>query len=82
MMIGYDGHRGTINYLAISPKYQRSGYGVLIMERVEAFLIGIGCPKVNLCVRKENITVLDFYADIGYRVDDVHVLGKRLMSDD
>ena len=82
VMIGYDGHRGTINYLAIAPAFQRSGIGAELMRRAEAFLIGIGCPKVSFCVRKDNHAVLAFYDGLGYAADDVHFLGKRLIPDE
>ena len=82
VMIGYDGHRGTINYLAIAPEFQRSGLGAELMRRAEAFLIEIGCPKVSFCVRKDNLSVLAFYDRLGYAADDVHFLGKRLIPDD
>ena len=82
VMIGYDGHRGTINYLASAPAFQRSGLGAELMRRAEAFLIEIGCPKVSFCVRKDNLSVLAFYDRLGYAADDVHFLGKRLIPDD
>ncbi|MDA9930935.1 GNAT family acetyltransferase [Alphaproteobacteria bacterium] len=82
IMIGYDGHRGSINYLAVSPKHQRDGFGALIMARAEEFLVEIGCPKVSFCVRKDNLSVLSFYDGLGYNIDDVHLLGKRLIPDD
>ena len=82
VMIGYDGHRGTINYLAIAPELQRSGIGAELMRRAEAFLINIGCPKMSFCVRKDNHAVLAFYDRLGYVADDVHFLGKRLIPDE
>lgn len=82
VMIGYDGHRGSINYLAIAPQLQRSGLGAELMRRAEAYLIAIGCPKVSFCVRKDNHSVLAFYDALGYGVDDIHFLGKRLIADD
>ena len=82
VMIGYDGHRGTINYLSIAPELQRSGIGAELMRRAEVFLIDIGCPKVSFCVRKDNHAVLAFYDRLGYAADDVHFLGKRLIPDE
>ena len=82
VMIGYDGHRGSINYLAITPRLQRSGVGAELMRRAEAFLIELGCPKVSFCVRKDNDSVLSFYDALGYDIDDIHFLGKRLIPDD
>ena len=81
IMIGYDGHRGSINYLAIAPEHQRSGLGAELMRRAEAHLIERGCPKVRFCVQKNNEAVLAFYRQLGYEIDDVHFLGKRLISD-
>ena len=81
-MIGYDSHRGTINYLAIAPAFQRSGVGAEMMRRAEAFLVEIGCPKVSLYVRQENRAVLSFYHRLGYASDDVLFLGKRLIRDE
>lgn len=82
VMVGYDGHRGSINYLAVAPAYQRTGIGVRLMQQAEAFLVELGCPKVSFCVRKDNAAVLAFYDGLGYAVDDVHFLGKRLIPDD
>ena len=81
IMIGYDGHRGSINYLAIAPEHQRSGLGAKLMHRAEAYLIERKCPQVSFCVRKNNEAVLAFYRQLGYEIDDIHFLGKRLISD-
>lgn len=81
VMVGYDGHRGSINYLAVAPVFQRTGVGARLMQQAEAFLVALGCPKVSFCVRKDNADVLAFYDGLGYAVDDVHFLGKRLIPD-
>jgi ribosomal protein S18 acetylase RimI-like enzyme len=82
VMIGYDGHRGSINYLAVAAAWQRTGIGARLMRQAEAFLLDKGCPKVNLCIRKDNEAVCAFYNQLGYAVDDVHLFGKRLIPDD
>ena len=82
IMVGYDGHRGSVNYLAIDPDFATRGLGRLLMDRAEVLLRELGCPKINLCVRKDNHQVLAFYDELGYAVDDAHVLGKRLISDE
>ena len=81
VMVGYDGHRGSVNYLAVAPDFQRTGVGARLMQQAEAFLVALGCPKVSFCVRKDNADVLAFYDGLGYAVDDVHFLGKRLIPD-
>ncbi|WP_145116102.1 GNAT family acetyltransferase [Gimesia panareensis] len=81
VMGGYEGHRGWINYLAVSPAHQRKGLGRAIMEQVEQRIRARGCPKINLQVRATNKAVIAFYESLGYNVDQVVGLGKRLESD-
>ncbi len=80
-MVGYEGHRGWVNYLAVAPECQRRGYGRQMMADAERLLLAEGCPKVNLQVRTSNAAVVAFYRAIGYAVDDVVSLGKRLVPD-
>ncbi|MHC5770518.1 MAG: GNAT family acetyltransferase [Nostoc sp.] len=82
VMAGYEGHRGWINYLAVAPQYQRQGIGKLMMLEAEQLLVEVGCPKINLQVRTTNSEVIKFYQHLGYVVDDVISLGKRLESDE
>ena len=81
-MVGYDGHRGSIFYLAVAPEFQRLGYGETLMKEAERVLISLGCPKLNIVVRSTNEKVLEFYSKLGYPVDDVVSLGKRLIVDE
>ena len=80
-MAGYDGHRGSIYYLGVDPEYQKSGYGRQLMENAEALLRERGCPKINLLVRTSNREVIEFYERLGFNVDEVVSLGKRLIPD-
>ncbi len=80
-MAGYEGHRGWINYLAVSPQHRRKGIGRRIMEDAEKRLKSAGCPKINLQVRETNREVILFYARIGYTKDPVVSMGKRLTHD-
>lgn len=77
-MVGYEGHRGWINYLAVARQYQRKGYATQIMQEAERILRKAGCPKINLQIRTSNAEVIAFYKAIGYRIDDVVSMGKRL----
>ncbi len=81
VMVGYEGHRGWINYLAIDPGYRKSGFGRLLMEEAETQLRALGCPKINLQIRSSNADVIEFYKRIGYSIDDVVSMGKRLEQD-
>ena len=80
-MVGFDGHRGWVYYLAVDPALQGQGYGRMLMARAEALLIERGCPKINLLVREGNDAVLAFYDELGYKRDAAISLGKRLIPD-
>lgn len=81
VMAGYEGHRGWINYVAVAPTHRRQGLARMMMERVEDALTARGCPKINLQVRATNEAALGFYRRMGYDVDAVVSLGKRLIPD-
>lgn len=80
-MIGYDGHRGWINYLAVAPAQRRKGYARQLMHHAEEVLKAAGCPKVNLQIRSTNQAVRSFYEKLGYATDPVISMGKRLIPD-
>ena len=81
VMVGYDGHRGSVYYLSVHPDYQKKSLGRLLMKHSEDYLLTLGCPKLNLMVRTSNIPVIEFYSRLGYEKDKVVVLGKRLITD-
>jgi len=81
VMAGYEGHRGWINYLAVLPEHRRAGLGRAMMAAAEGRLKTLGCPKVNLQVRRDNPEVIAFYARLGYLEDAVVSMGKRLEHD-
>ena len=81
IMIGYEGHRGWINYLAVEPSLRRQGIGRRLMEEAEMLLQKAGCPKINLQIRSTNSEAAGFYVSLGYVRDDVISLGKRIDPD-
>ncbi|MFF2387221.1 GNAT family acetyltransferase [Agromyces sp. NPDC058104] len=80
-MVGYEGHRGWVNYLAVADPARGTGLGRLLMDEAERLLFERGCPKLNLQVRTSNTEVIAFYQRLGYAVDDAVSLGKRLIED-
>jgi ribosomal protein S18 acetylase RimI-like enzyme len=82
VMAGYDGHRGWLNYLAVDPAQRRRGHARAIVAEAERRLRAAGCPKINLQVRTSNHRAIEFYRKLGYSVDEVSSLGKRLEHDD
>jgi ribosomal protein S18 acetylase RimI-like enzyme len=81
VMAGYEGHRGWINYLAVSPDRRGAGIGRTLMAEAERLLAERGCPKVSLLVREGNDAALGFYAALGFSRDAAIPLGKRLVED-
>ena len=82
VMAGFDGHRGWVNYLAVSEKCRRRGLGRMLMQHVENRLKDVGCPKLNIQVRSSNAAVVTFYERLGYAQDQTVSLGKRLIADE
>lgn len=80
-MAGYGGHRGEVYYVAVHPALSGKGVARTLMSQVETALAALGCPKVNVMVRRSNIEAAGFYEAIGYSEDDVAVYGKRLKTD-
>jgi ribosomal protein S18 acetylase RimI-like enzyme len=82
VMAGYDGHRGWVNYLAVDIGQRRRGIGTALMRDAERRLRLVGCPKLNLQIRRENTDVQAFYAALGFSEDQAVSMGKRLEKDD
>ena len=80
-MGGYDGHRGSVYYLAASVDHAGKGYGAALLAELEDRLVALGCPKINLLVRTENDGVAAYYDRLGYERHDSLSFGKRLIPD-
>jgi ribosomal protein S18 acetylase RimI-like enzyme len=65
-MVGHDGHRGWVYYVAADPALRGKGYGRAIMSAAENWLRAAGIAKLQLLVRRENAGVAAFYQSIGY----------------
>ena len=77
-MVGHDGHRGWVYYLAVQPALQGRGLGRLLMSACETWLRDRDIPKVQLMVRQDNAAALGFYPALGYELMEVAVWGRRL----
>jgi ribosomal protein S18 acetylase RimI-like enzyme len=78
VMVGHDGHRGWVYYLAVDESQRGIGLGREMMTAAEHWLRDQGAVKVQLMVRLTNETVLGFYDHIGYEDADVQVRSKWL----
>ncbi len=77
-MVGQDGHRGWVYYLAVSAGRRRQGLGSVLLRAAEEWLRARGIPKVQLMVRTGNESVVAFYTALGYADAQVTVLGRIL----
>lgn len=80
-MVGYEGHRGWINFLAVAPERQGDGIGQALMTEAERILREVGCAKINLQVRATNRKVVAFYERLGFASEELLSMGKRLVKD-
>ncbi|NIH15740.1 GNAT family acetyltransferase [Serratia symbiotica] len=78
---GYDGHRGSAYYLCVHPDYRGRGIANALISRLEKKLIARGCPKIQLMVSEDNDSVVDMYEKLGYKLQGIVSLGKRLIED-
>ncbi|WP_082472850.1 GNAT family acetyltransferase [Sphingomonas sp. Leaf357] len=81
VMVGFDGHRGWVYYLAVGPDSRRGGLGRALMAAAEEWLRGQGAPKIQLMVRDDNAAALDFYAALGLERQNVVTLGRFLKDE-
>lgn len=80
IVAGFDGVRGWVHRLAVSPDQRRKGHASKLMQRAEESLKQMGCPKLNLQVRASNLETLGFYEALGYSVEERVSLGKALTT--
>ena len=77
-MVGHDGHRGWVYYLAVSPDARGGGHGRAMMRACEAWVRARGVSKLNIMIRAENADARGFYSALGYGHDDVIVMSRRV----
>ncbi len=78
VMVGDDGHRGWVYYLGVLPDGRRQGLGRRLMAAAEKWLRERDAPKIQLMVRDDNEQAIGFYKALGYDVQPVVTIGRRL----
>src|SRR5258706_13621762 len=78
IMAGSDWHRGWLYAVAVLNSHQRCGIGTALVRAAEDRLRSIGCSKINLQVRTLNSTVVEFYKQLGYMIEERMSMGKRV----
>lgn len=80
IMAGYDGHRGWIYSVAVSPSHRRQGIGSQLVSRAERALTAKGCVKINLQIIASNESVSAFYSSLGFSVEKRISMGKPIVQ--
>jgi ribosomal protein S18 acetylase RimI-like enzyme len=70
VMLGSDGHRGWLYYLAVAPDLQRRGFGRQAVQAAESWLAQRGVGKVMLMLRPGNAAIIDFYRSLDYEIEE------------
>jgi ribosomal protein S18 acetylase RimI-like enzyme len=78
VMVGHDGHRGWLYYVASAPHSRGSGVGRQMVQAAENWLRQRGVVKVQLLARESNAKVVSFYEHLGFEVAPRVVMGKWL----
>ena len=78
IMVGHDGHRGWVYYVAVDPDRRQAGYGRLVMRAAEDWLRQRGIEKLMLMVRPDNTQVHAFYQSLGFLEQDRVIYAKWL----
>ena len=78
IMVGHDGHRGWVYYLATHPEHRRKGLAGAAMAAAEDWARVRGVPKMHLMVRRGNEGVIAFYEALGYEDGNILVMQKWL----
>jgi ribosomal protein S18 acetylase RimI-like enzyme len=78
VMVGHDGHRGWVYYMAVDPARQRQGIGERLLRAAEAWVGARGVRKLELMIRDGNLGVAAFYESCGYAREPVIVMSRWL----
>ena len=78
VLVGHDGHRGWVYYLAVHPDHRHKGYGRIMMDAAERWLREAGIEKLQLMVRPDNKSVKNFYQSLGYSEQERVIYAKWL----
>jgi ribosomal protein S18 acetylase RimI-like enzyme len=78
VMVGHDGHRGWLYYVASDPESRGRGFGRQMVQAAEEWLRQRGVVKAQLLVRETNTKVVSFYEHLGFEVAPRTVMSKWL----
>lgn len=80
VLVGHDGHRGWLYYLASEPELQGRGLGGALVRHCEAWLVEREVPKIQLMIRPNNLGAKAFYRKLGYEPNPCHVMQRWILD--
>ncbi len=78
VMVGHDGHRGNVYYVAVDPAHRKAGHGRAIIGAAENWLRERGIEKLQLMVRPGNTHAQAFYETLDYEEQERVIYAKWL----
>jgi ribosomal protein S18 acetylase RimI-like enzyme len=77
-LVGFSSFRGkplvNIHDIAVSPEFRGSGVGRKLLAAVEADARQLGCCKVTLEVRSDNVRAQGLYRSVGFKPSEPETL--------
>ena len=74
----FDGRRGWLYHVATAESHRRQGIASKLVDRIEADLAALGCPKVSVNVGEEREAARAFWKARGYALSPARQFGKEL----
>ncbi len=78
-MVGHDGHRGALYYVAVDPQHRKKKIGAGLMKVAENWLKAQGVWKINIMIREDNLAAIGFYKSLGFANNAVVSMGKKIV---
>ena len=78
VMVGHDGHRGCVYYVAVDPDHRKTGHGRAIITAAEDWLREQGIEKLQLMVRPGNTHAQAFYETLDFEEQERIIYAKWL----
>lgn len=78
IMVGHDGHRGWVYYVAVDPDHRMKGHGRTVVAAAEDWLRERGIEKLQLMVRPDNPHAQAFYETLDFEAQERVVYAKWL----
>jgi ribosomal protein S18 acetylase RimI-like enzyme len=75
---GFDGRRGMLYHLAVSPSYRKQGIATALVDELEKRLRARGCIRYYLLVTTENQEAIYFYENRGWKRLDLYAYAMDL----